>query len=399
MQKTVYLHIGSPKTGTTFIQSYLSDNSGLLLSKERILYPLSGRNVIAHHPLAGDIRNKFNGDTIAGHAYGDNSRGDNWENLLKELEDKELLFDSVILSSEDFFVLFRKGELKAIEAIHDLLSAYKVVVVLYLRRQDQLVDSLFNQSIKATLSTNADLGKLIGEHPVTRKNYFEIVSAWATIFGKDNVLIRPYEPNSFKDRDLLSDFCSAVSLVPDKSFSIPAKQQNERLALEELYLKRSLNSYFDNNIECIEFFDKIRRINPVDGHGRFLSMKKEHYLKIIDRSSEVNRRLSEHFNSGRPFFQPFPEPSNIDFFEFDKVNLESYLSRLLSCVQVISAGDQNLITLENAIYDLSNEYQFESVTKKSIEIAFNGKRYDFGFQRLINFVSKFFNLLKNKIQR
>lgn len=58
MKKTIYLHIGMSKTGTTSLQRTLAENTNIL-NKANILYPNSMRpNTLSHHQLAQHFQGK-----------------------------------------------------------------------------------------------------------------------------------------------------------------------------------------------------------------------------------------------------------------------------------------------------------------------------------------------------
>ncbi|WP_157978183.1 hypothetical protein [Helicobacter burdigaliensis] len=63
------------------------------------------------------------------------------------------------------------------------------------------------------------------------------------VFGKDNLIVRLFDKNEFKDGDLLKDFVDAIGLGWDENFIIP-ENQNEALDLLGMKLQHSLNKIF-----------------------------------------------------------------------------------------------------------------------------------------------------------
>jgi hypothetical protein len=118
------------------------------------------------------------------------------------------------------------------------LGDANAVIICYLRRQDNVLQSLYNQSVKGG-GYYKDIGDFVFPHPL---DYFELLGRWAAVFGKENIVVRPYEKQQFKDNDLISDFLSIVGLELTVDFARLAKNANPRLPLEALEYMRLLNS-------------------------------------------------------------------------------------------------------------------------------------------------------------
>lgn len=365
--RELYLHVGSPKTGTTSIQNYLSCHRDVLFKNYGVLYPKAGLNVIAHHPLAADVRAKFNGDKIPDHCYGDNPRDKNWEKLLVELNGLEKKIKKVIVSSEDFFTLFRTGNIEPLKYIRDVLHDFDVKIVFYLRRQDFFVDSLYNQAIKATLQCDLLPGDFIDKHPVTRKNYFEILDAWGRVFGVDNVFIRPFEREELLGGSLIDDFLSIVGVDADVGQDY-LQPKNERLSPEELVFKNEINKSFSDNLACISFFEKIRSVHSPEECSKRLSMHKSDYERLVECSSIVNKKIEDTFLHGNKLFGEFPALSEVGFLDPSDLKLESYFFSLVNKIKSWDFDVSEIVIMEKSISHIFREYGVsESVRKEIVE--------------------------------
>lgn len=87
MKKTIYLHIGIGKTGTSSIQKFLYLNRDKLLD-DNTLYPLSGIQNYAHFKLAELGQESFSEETLS--LYND---------LLEEIKFQKNI-NKIILSTE-----------------------------------------------------------------------------------------------------------------------------------------------------------------------------------------------------------------------------------------------------------------------------------------------------------
>lgn len=192
---TLYLHIGTWKTGTTALQKFLVKNAELLQT-ENIFYPDIGRfgrgdgRAIAHHKFAWTF------------GYGNDlymRPGDPapWIQLVDEKWPKDSV---VIISSESLYsaVLNYHSSVK----IRDWLSGFNLKIVVYYRPQEELIESGYKNQVK--------LGKVKEDiYSYAKKNryyYHNQLAHITKVFGKRNVLVRPYCKKTLVNEDICSDF-------------------------------------------------------------------------------------------------------------------------------------------------------------------------------------------------
>lgn len=138
----IKLHIGTHKTGTTFTQNFLYHNRELLASKG-ILYPTVGIAENAHHILGGRLIHDLHltvfsrSRRTAGRELGHSKISEiaEWKQI-KSIADANQ-FRSMILSTEQFEWLSDPS------VIADFLAGHEVEIVVYLRRQDSYLASLY----------------------------------------------------------------------------------------------------------------------------------------------------------------------------------------------------------------------------------------------------------------
>lgn len=150
MQRTVTIHAGLPKCGSTALQFILASNREKLLA-DGVCYPTSDEGGVGHMPLCNDM-------IAAGKREGASP-------MLARMRQE---FDAsgatrLILSSEGFAVRSRKFRATA---IGDLLDGLAVEVVVFTRRRDEWVRSFYKQSVKNTSRRYGDtLGAFVAEPP------------------------------------------------------------------------------------------------------------------------------------------------------------------------------------------------------------------------------------------
>jgi len=137
LNKTVCLHVGFDKTGTSALQRFFSDNAGPL-QKCGIFYPGTGRSgLFQHHWLFAPVCDDAEKVGFPPQRSWDELR----QALMEEVSAREE--PVVLLSSE---MLSQGVRLNELAALRDCFAETRIIV--YLRRQDQYVMSAYEQSIK-----------------------------------------------------------------------------------------------------------------------------------------------------------------------------------------------------------------------------------------------------------
>lgn len=186
----VFLHIGLHKTGTTAIQTTLFENREVL-AEQGYRVPVSGVPAAAplgHHELAW--AQDRNGELL-----------ERWQDLRKETAEDET--SSWILTSEELCVL--KAE--HIASVRRLLNDHDVTVIVYLRNQVDLVESLYRTEV-LHYSVDVPLRSYI-EHVRTRLDYLSLLDDWCGAFGRTNVVVRLYE-KTFLPGGVVPDFFGII---------------------------------------------------------------------------------------------------------------------------------------------------------------------------------------------
>jgi hypothetical protein len=308
---TVYLHIGAPKTATSTLQGTLAANYKPLLAGG-VLYPRLLRHGDAHHTLVCDLIQAYQGHTMADLWYGERTRGEAWGELQREIEQHEQRIDKIILSSELFFGQTQRLE-DMLADIRNRLSGHELKVVVYLRRQDELYSSFYNQDVKGARQWAHNAYQFYQTHQIFQHDYDALLDIWSRAVGRENMVIRPYEAAQWVGGDIIEDFCAATGIAPLQPANASA---NESLGPTQLYIKLCLNRVgFDKgeNDAVLRLLLQVCPEEPVPG---CIYVHRGLYRDFRSAWIQVNKRLSEKYLGGAPLFtRPIPPPDRMTLYQ------------------------------------------------------------------------------------
>ncbi|MDR9826767.1 hypothetical protein RCJ22_14235 [Vibrio sp. FNV 38] len=221
MKKTIYLHVGPHKTGTTVIQKACLDNREVL-DKYDVSYPSLFFNHIGHHDLVNTVR-------------------------LREISDKHLgqleaINSNILLSSENF-IHFTQQDLQYLVG---RFSKFDIKIIYSWRRSSLKMYSMWQESIKH--------GEVASFHsfyysdlvrPGQSKTLMQTlnVELLASKFGKDNLYILDFDSLS-ESNNLVKEFFDIVG-VKGSEIDISTQSdgvRNESLDPRKTEMLRGLNA-------------------------------------------------------------------------------------------------------------------------------------------------------------
>lgn len=196
----VVLHIGLHKTGTTTIQQFFKLNEVPLRASASVDYLSVGLgNGAGHHNLAWEL--------VEPEGRFDRGHG-GWDGATARISSSP--YEKVLISSEE---LDRLDE-QQIEDIAKHLAPFDVTVVLLLRNQVDLALSLYRQGAKQREMPDVlEFCTRLSENDA-RFDFQALVHRWASIFGMERMIVRPYEDVA---DGLIEGFCALIGIdSPDR---------------------------------------------------------------------------------------------------------------------------------------------------------------------------------------
>ena len=320
--KTLYLHLGTHKTGTTTLQAHLNRNAAFL-KRHDLLYPTLLRDISTinrdnHHHFAF---------LLTGHPF--RRWPDDFASELTLRENDAVLTDAadkanreldesgcrdLILSSEVICEGFCRDTTftTVLSKFKQLFPDFSVKVILYLRAQQDWAESWYQWQMRG--GNNAPV-------EVWYKNfnksawldYMRMVTMITDVFGKGAITLRVFSKQALR-KDLFSDFMACLG-IEDPDYQ-KIRNVNEGLTLPALQFQQIANRYLHSKgLKGDIFAALFRDLKKQEMAADFLVQRRgslfpwELKQAIYEQWQASNCELAETFMGGNPV-NPFsaPEP-------------------------------------------------------------------------------------------
>lgn len=297
--KTLYLHIGTPKTATTAIQRFCTTNEEVLAGKG-YYYPKATRQ----YP---GVSIRRNGHFLVGKVADSNGERDkNMEEeiFLKGLEKLRKLFltyDNIVLSDEGIWraTSYGKGGIWKRLLEESRKVGYQIKIIVYLRRQDVFYASRWNQIVKGS-NFKESWEEHIRDTEVNQPrilNYYKKIRAIANVFGKENIIVRRFDRSHFKDGSIYHDFLDCLGLPWSEEYEIKEEEPNQSLKGNTHEMRLLLNNVPSLDLEEQKYLGKVllECSENADPEFQYSMLSREETEKFLERYREGNRKLAEEF--------------------------------------------------------------------------------------------------------
>jgi hypothetical protein len=312
--KSLFLHIGYEKTGTTALQNFFS-NKHTQLKQAGILYPLSGQaGVGGHFGLVNPLLHRETGRHLEFIASAEQYQIDQWDYL----EDEINLYagDTIVISAEHFSSRLNEPSIKYIYERLSNIKDTKTRIVFYARRQDELLESYFSTLVKN--GSRRSLENLL-QGAMKHERYFDyarILDPWINQFGRESIILTPYD-NHLSGNNIITDF---LHIIGKSGITIPIsddRNQNVSLKPSTAYLCSLIIQGTKHTINAGKFSKISEIINHIqtitsgsDTLGTLTLLSRDERLSIINEFEQETRQLFSDLKSDRYFCNSLPEPTD-----------------------------------------------------------------------------------------
>ena len=296
-QSTLYIHIGTPKTGTTALQGFLAKNRktlqehGAVFPDFGLVYKGVAKNRNAHFLVA--TKDPFHAKEMGV--------------CMKILKQQAALYPKILISDESIWTFYGHPDVETApfwKKLKEMLDGMELdlKVIVYLRRQDQYAFSYYAQKIKEAEEIRCFRDYMLVDGPArARLDYEKELGLIASAIGKENLIVRKYDRDGFGGSrgTIQSDFLEAVGLeyTPDLLEGNPDK--NVTFHGQVLEAKRFYNMMEHPDLtrhEIVAAFHGAE--NRLKKNGRLLEgvyFTRQERREFMSRYAKGNRAVAEEY--------------------------------------------------------------------------------------------------------
>jgi len=296
VQQFCHVHIGAPKTGSTFLQRAFCENRAALL-RRGLIYPAASLRGFGHHDIAFLLSGSYPEWATGQDRPLDALAAD----LTAEIAGHA---GSVLLSSENFYLFPAPERLKDFLATTGASAGRRTRIVVYLRRQDEAHESWYNQRVKAQGETGTAAESVARFHDLW--DYESRLGRWSDAFGQDALVVRRYRgPAAGGGDSLLADVLRVLALG-DFAPDIPEQPVNVAENRDVLEFQRQMNFLPLSPQEKRRFHKQLMALSERSkGLGLFDErplLNASERQAIMARYADANRAVAERYFPGETLF-------------------------------------------------------------------------------------------------
>ena len=281
----IILHLGTPKTGTTGLQQYLSETSDVLAEKG-VHYVKSFRRGPSHNYLMRLLRQRDKEDFIQ-------------RKLNQELQHSS--GETAVISTETAYGVF--GTSKVLAALKPDVRE-RVQILCYARRQDLFLEAMAKQ--KAKNAVFAGSLQTFCAHPKQQKkaSYLAFADQISKRFPEVRIHFRAFDRSQLENGDVVQDFCAFAGLAPEDR---PENSYNEANRTPSLQVVEAVRDYpFDDGVQRRATLREIMKQGEGDYFRSRDVMLPEIRKQTIDQFTQENTQLFQRYGDGEVSgFAPF----------------------------------------------------------------------------------------------
>lgn len=287
------LHIGTEKTGSTSIQRYLAKNR-VRLREAGILFPLAPG--LDNQKALTAIAEENSEDSALQEIFDIRTpqdlqrfRQDLRQNLKKEL--REAGCSHVVMSNEHCSSRLRDDS--QVEFLRAFLSEFfdQIRILVYIRRQDDFLVSTYSTMVKTGRTNPIHIPSMKGQ--LRRYDHWDLLSRWAEIFGRENIICRMYDRSKLVDGDIIHDFGAQTGVPTTPDYERPV-MTNESLDAEALEFLRIFNRYYNRTGYRSQLVQALAAISD----GPLVTLPKDELVKFMGLFDESNIKVANEYFGG-----------------------------------------------------------------------------------------------------
>lgn len=381
--KTLYLHIGTPKTGTSALQYFCAGNRKILEEKGiyypdlGFRFPDIGKHRNAHFLSYKEYINKK--EKLRDHEAEKKIR----EEGIQKLEEAFQTHDTILISDEH---IWNEAEMttEILPALyqHFMEQGVQIKIIVYLRRQDQVIQSFWAQKIKESSTITFESYMETEKYRRFRLDYATRIQEFEDIVGKDHLIVRCYEKQQYQgeQKTIMSDFLDILGLELTEEYKNSEKVYN--VSLEGIYLevKRLFNSLPQFKKHKNYMVDLLKEQQAIDYQNNALERKKMYFTPEAEKEF-MQKFEEENFTVAKKYLNR----------ENGKLFFENYLDEIQEGNTGMDYSSKELMQIcGNMLIRLNEKYEEVLQENKNLKKAGNKKQKKTLMERMKGKLTLFF---------
>jgi hypothetical protein len=299
--RTLYLHIGLPKTGSSALQVFFAKNARLLYQKG-IRYPGVNANVGSRELITSGNAARFALRAFAP-AEGEPEES---ARAIAMVERALAAGDRDVLLSSEYFASWKAPRHQALRELAGK-HGFRTKVIAYLRDQGDITVTHYFQRVKRRQGVIDTMGGGFRDfaRSYSKSHYLDfndLLEMLAGVHGRESVTVGTSRRSLLVGNDLFIDALAALGLDPD-GFDLDIPKINPTPSQQEMYV-RAIMGIFDPPVEFSDVFLKTvatihERLGIRQQQERNFFIDPEEVAAIRARFADGNREVCARWFGGR----------------------------------------------------------------------------------------------------
>jgi hypothetical protein len=303
MKRSIAIHIGANKTGSSAIQRFLQLNA-----------PALGELGWTVPDGEMSIGGRVSGAQVSWFVSLANKPHGHLAERIRDLMNKIPAPGGIVISAENLSNPGYKPD-----DFTPLASDFDLRIVLYIRRQDELILSSWQQwQSKVSVDFWAWATRIMG----VEGNWQLVLEKWERVIPRENISVRIYERSRFPQGDINRDFLGQLGLTPQADkFVFPRNAINPSYTDAVVELVKGNRALFEN-VHDNRFYNTLETLTGSRFHRdrRESTITFAQRLSLLTKYADSNAWVCQRYFPGQS--ELFVAPTPRDYVYVDQARLE-----------------------------------------------------------------------------